>query len=85
MVETVKSTAVVDVPVTVTAPPVVITRTRSTTQVEETVEATAPIEQPPQTIETTVDAAPAFTGAAPNNKAGFVALAGAMAGFVVMI
>ena len=77
--------------VTVTAPPVVITRTRSTTEVEETVEATAPIEQPPQTIETTVDAAPvttappAFTGAASNNKPGFIALAGAMAGFVAMI
>ena len=91
--ETVKQTVEAPAP-TVTGPPVVITRTRQTTEVEETVQATAPI-SPPQTLETTVDApaattaaatsAPAFTGAASNNKAGFVALAGALAGFVALV
>lgn len=69
-------------PPTVTGPPVVITRTRATTQIEETVEATAPV------VPTTTRAAtsaPAFTGAAANNKAGFVALAGALAGFVALV
>lgn len=84
VVETIKST--VEAPAPTTADPTsLVTQTRQTTQVEVTTEAAAPI-SPSQTSATSVEApAATFTGAANRNQAGFVALAGALAGFVALV